>query len=49
MDWKKQPKIIKETVEKSINDFAKVWNDVFKRDYRINKIKKIFNVDREEK
>lgn len=49
MDWKKQPKEVRESIENSISEFNKVWNETFKRDYRMSKIKKIFNGDRKEK
>jgi hypothetical protein len=42
MDWKKQPKIVKDSIESSINSFAKLWNITFRRDYRMKKIKKIY-------
>lgn len=50
MDWKKQPKCVKDSIENSINNFTKLWNLTFRRDYRMNKIKKLFeqNDDRKE-
>jgi hypothetical protein len=43
MDWKKQPKIVKDSIEDSISTFVQTWNKTFRRDYRMSKIKKIYN------
>lgn len=43
MDWKKQPKLVKDSIENSISIFTKTWNETFRRDYRMSKIKKIYN------
>ena len=29
MDWKKQPKIVKDTIENSISTFVQTWNKTF--------------------